>query len=195
MILPLYKECNYIFTGKSATGKYAISSVFTTPDVPFKAEKKQNLGDNWIDDELQDTGDEEIPGTQSSRKIARHSKIVRPLSKTPLLLPRNKSNGCHQKDEYKKNKAGSQVVLQQQVVLKLPNVIASNQNKLVKHHTAPSDLAKAIALFKAEHSDDLGAGERSKFQKYLKENCGIFVLQDEEERNESIRENEEEMKK
>ena len=49
-------------------------------------------------------------------------------------------------------------------------------------------LDQAIALFKAEHSGGLDAGQRSKFQKYLKENCGIFLLQDEEERNESIRE-------
>ena len=182
-ILPLYEECTYIFTGKSATGKYAISSVYTTPDVPFKAEKKRNHEDSWVDDEPQDTGDEEIPGTQSSRKTFSAFDDCGSSVEDSVLAVKKPVKWLPSKDGYKKIKAGSQ-----DEVLKLLNVIASNQDKLVKHHTAPSDLAKAIALFKAEHSDDLDAGQRSKFQMYLKENCGIFILQDEEERNESMRE-------
>ena len=182
-VLPLYEECTYIFTGKGVTGKYAKSSVFMTPDVPFKAEKKRNLEDAWNDDEPQDSIDEEIVGTQSSHK--RHSALedcgssvddnVSVVKKPVKPLP--------SKDGYKKCKASPQ-----DEVLKLLNVIANNQDKLVSHHTAPSDLSKALALFKAEHSGDLDAGQRSKVQKYLKENCGVFILQDVEERNESIRE-------
>ena len=67
-ILPQYEECTYVFTGQGATGKYAKTSVFTTPDVPFKVERKRNLEDNWIDDEPQDSIDEEISRAQSSGK-------------------------------------------------------------------------------------------------------------------------------
>ena len=76
-------------------------------------------------------------------------------------------------------------------ILKVLNVIASNQDRLVSFHTAPparTDLSKALALFKAEHSAALDAGQRTKFQSYLKDNCSIFIEQDEEERNETIRE-------
>lgn len=44
----LYEECTYIFTGKSATGKYAKSSVYTTPDNPFKMDKKRDSSDSLI---------------------------------------------------------------------------------------------------------------------------------------------------
>ena len=157
--------------------------MFTTPDVPFKAEKKRNHEDSWVDDEPQDTGNEEIPGTQSSHKTSSAFEDCGSSVEDSVLVVKKPVKRLPSKDGYKKNKAGSQ-----NEVSKVLKVIASNQDKLVKHHTAPSDLAKAIGLFKAEHSDDLDAGQRSKFQKYLKEKCSIFILQDEEERNESIRE-------
>ena len=182
-ILSLYEECTYIFTGKSATGKYAISSVFTTPDVPFKAEKKRNLEDSWTDDEPQNSIDIEVGGTQSSHKRSSTFKDCGSSVEDSVTAVKKPVKPLPSKNGYKKNRASPQ-----DEVLKLLNVIAKNQDKLVSHHTAPSDLAQAIALFKAEHSGGLDAGQRSKFQKYLKENCGIFILQDEEERNESIRE-------
>ena len=57
-ILSQYEECTYIFTGQGATDKYAKSTAFTTPDVPFSVEKKRTLEDDSIDDEAQDSIDE-----------------------------------------------------------------------------------------------------------------------------------------
>lgn len=74
----------------------------------------------------------------------------------------------------------------QDEMVNLLSEIVSNQKTLVNHHTAESDLSKALSLFKTSHSADLTAMQRLKFQKYLKENCSIFLLQDEEEREASI---------
>ena len=57
----------------------------------------------------------------------------------------------------------------------------SNQEVLVKHHTASSSLTQAMSLFKEKYSADLTAVERFKFQKYLKDNSELFILMDDEE--------------
>ena len=69
----------------------------------------------------------------------------------------------------------------QEEVVKLLGKIVSNQEVLVKHHTASSSLTQAISLFKENYSADLTAVERFKFQKYLKDNSELFILMDDEE--------------
>ena len=181
--LSQYEERTYIFTGQGATGKYAKSTAFTTPDIPFKVETKRTVEDDSIDDEPQDSIDEEFSRTQSSCKKRSAFEDCGSSVDDNVLAVKKPLRPLPSKDGLKKSKSGPQDEL-----LKVLNVIASNQDKLVSHHTAPSDLSKALALFKAEHSRDLDPAQRSKFQKYLMGNCAIFILQDEEERNESIRE-------
>lgn len=98
-----------------------------------------------MDDKSQDTGDEEIPGTQSSRKRCSAFEDCETTTEDSVSAVKKPVKRLPSKDGHKKNKAGSQ-----DEVLKLLNVIASNQDKLEKHRTAPTDLAKSIALFKAE---------------------------------------------
>ena len=73
-------------------------------------------------------------------------------------------------------------------VIKLLSTIVSNQGALVQHHTAASSLTQALNIFKEKYSANFTATERLKFQRYLKENCEIFISQDAEEQEASIQE-------
>ena len=64
-----YDECTYIFTGQTATGKYAKSSVvLMTPSIPVKLEIKHTSESEWTYDDQVDLIDKDISSTQSSKK-------------------------------------------------------------------------------------------------------------------------------
>ena len=69
----------------------------------------------------------------------------------------------------------------QEEVAKLLGKIVSNQEILVKHHTADSFLTRAMYLFKEKHSANLSAAERVKFHRYLRDNAESFLQMDDEE--------------
>ena len=76
----------------------------------------------------------------------------------------------------------------QSEIIKLLSTIVSNQGTLVQHHAAASCLTQALNVFKEKYSANFTATERLKFQRYLKENCEIFMSQDAEEQEASIQE-------
>ena len=73
-------------------------------------------------------------------------------------------------------------------VIGLLSTIVTNQGALVQHHTAASCLTQALNIFKEKCSASYTATERLKFQRYLKENCEIFISQYAEEQEASIQE-------
>ena len=170
--LPDYESLEEIFSGKTATGVYAKSSVALTPTplVAVACNPEPDFAAEWLSGQKRERTEATDTDSSSDDEPAAVKKLpaVKPL---PLkrLARKLKENP-------------------QAEVIKLLSTIVSNQGALVQHHTAASSLTQALNIFKEKYSANFTATERLKFQRYLKENCEIFISQDAEEQEASIQE-------
>ena len=170
--LPDYDSLEEIFSGKTATGVYAKSSVAVTPTphVAVACNSEPDFAAEWLSGQKRERPEANNTDSSSEDEPAAVKKLpaVKPL---PL-----------------KNRAKKLRENPQAEVIKLLSTIVSNQGTLVQHHTAASCLPQALNVFKEKYAANFTATERLKFQRYLKENCEIFILQDAEEQEASIQE-------
>lgn len=172
MALPDYDSLEEIFSGKTATGVYAKSSVAVTPTphVAVACNSEPDFAAEWLSGQKRERPEANDTDSSSEDEPAAVKKLpaVKPL---PL-----------------KNRAKKLRENPQAEVIKLLSTIVTNQGTLVQHHTAASCLTQALNDFKEKYAANFTATERLKFQRYLKENCEIFILQDAEEQEASIQE-------
>lgn len=179
--LKSYDELDIIFTGKSATGKYAQSSVPVTPrhaielseaseddsgkSIPSLAGQKHSRGDITFCS----------PTDEGSKRQSRLADEDKPAPSTtagikPLPVLGRK---LKEKPEESKNKFLEEIV--------------ANQRKLIDMHGKESDLSKAFHIFKNKYSANLNPSQKLKYQKYLKDNHEMFLSQEDDEIIENIK--------
>ena len=170
--LPDCDSLEEIFSGEIATGVYAKSSVAVTPIPPVAVAVARDWEPDFVGEWLSGQKRERTDDTDSSS----YDELAA-VKKLPVVKPLPVKNSAR---KLKEN-------LQAEVI-GLLSTIVTNQGALVQHHTAASCLTQALNIFKEKCSASYTATERLKFQRYLKENCEIFISQYAEEQEASIQE-------
>ena len=178
--LKSFEELDCIFSGKSATGKYAQSSVPVTPS------QRRGI-------ELSEGSEGDSGKAISSLAGQKHSR-----GEVIFCSPIDDVSKKHSKpsDEDKPALAGVKPLPVQARKLKerpgesknkfLEEIVA-NQRKLIDIHSKESDLSKAFHIFKSKYSANLNPAQKLKYQRYLKDNYEIFLAQEDDEIIESIK--------
>ena len=170
--LPDYDSLEEIFSGKTATGVYAKSSVAVTPIPPVAVavarDSEPDFVGEWLSGQKRERTDDTDSSSDDEPAAVKKLPAVKPL---PVKNPARKLKENPQAEVIK----------------------VTNQGALVQHHTAASCLTQALNIFKKKYFTNYTATERLKFQRYLKENCEIFISeifisQDAEEQDASIQE-------
>lgn len=203
-----FDELEIIFTGSSATGKFAKSPFMVlTPNhkrcrdsgnVGFSGEEERsskktkimpaaycmNPGADHASDDESSSDSAELP-RQSIAKPSFHAsnsaEEVSSIEDNEDLPKTTKAKPIPVKPLPMKSSSRKPRENAQDEVVKLLGKIVSNQELLVKHHTADSSLTRALAIFKEKYSAELSAADRFKFQKYLKDNSELFLHMEEDE--------------
>ena len=176
--LKSYDELDIIFTGKSATSKYAQSSVPVTPSQRRAIE---------LSEASEDDSGKSIPSlagqkhsfcsptddvSKKQSRLAEEDKLAPSTTAGVKPLPALERK-LKEKPEESKNKFLEEIV--------------ANQRKLIDMHGKESDLSKAFHIFKNKYSANLNPSQKLKYQKYLKDNYEMFLSQDDDEIIESIK--------